>query len=582
MARTSPGSLPATATIPAAQKAGIAPGASLVVLKVLDANGNGSIANIIAALDWVAANYQTYNIRVVNMSVGARVYESYWTDPLTLATKALTDKGITVVAAAGNFGENTLEPAAVWRDHRAGQRAVGPDRRRLEHDGDADARRRHDGGLQLVRADVHRLQCEAGSRCAGRRHDFASCVRERVTPTSAGGMCSHGRNGDPGYLPYLSLSGTSMATPVVTGTVALMLQANPNLTPNLVKAILQYTAQMYPGYNALRQGAGFLNSLGAVRLAQFYANNRRGSRLPVQAIWSKQIIWGNHLISGGYLNPQGNAWSTQVVWGAANGPKGSRDHIVWGTDCGVSCDNIVWGTDDMNGDNIVWGTARRRQHRLGHQHSATTSSGAPSSDGDNIVWGTDAATTTSCGAPTAAAPTATTSSGARTTRTTSSGAPTTPATTSCGAPTTATTSCGAPRSSSARARAAAWTAGSCSATTTQNRFLPRISSSRRSCTDPRRGNDPHSLSGPALAGPFFLRSPPAQIAYHGTANAIFPGFALQRARAVRDRQAGRLRGGPGGRRGLTLTIAGHGTGRRVSALARTPRDRARHRVLSSR
>src|SRR5678815_4779611 len=48
------------------------------------------------------------------------------------------------------------------------------------------------------------------------------------------------------YKPYLALSGTSMAAPVVSGTVALMMQANPNLTPNLVKAILQYTAQSYP------------------------------------------------------------------------------------------------------------------------------------------------------------------------------------------------------------------------------------------------------------------------------------------------------------------------------------------------
>ena len=88
------------------EKAGIAPGASLISLKVLDAHGQGTISNIIAALGWVATNAKTYNIRVVNMSVGAGVHESYWTDPLTLAAKAVTDKGIAVVAAAGNMGKN--------------------------------------------------------------------------------------------------------------------------------------------------------------------------------------------------------------------------------------------------------------------------------------------------------------------------------------------------------------------------------------------------------------------------------------------------------------------------------------------
>src|SRR5213076_885317 len=99
-----------------------------------------------------------------------------------------------------------------------------------------------------------------------------------------------------------------MAAPVVSGTVALMLQANPNLTPNLIKAILQYTAQPYPGYSALRQGAGFLNTFGAVQLSRFYAAGKAGSKLAAQKTWSKSIIWGNQKLKGGYPMPSGNAW----------------------------------------------------------------------------------------------------------------------------------------------------------------------------------------------------------------------------------------------------------------------------------
>ena len=187
-----------------------------------------------------------------------------------------------------------------------------------------------------------------------------------------------GKIGQIGFKPYLTLSGTSMAAPVVSGTVALMLQANPNLTPNLVKAILQYTAQVYPGYNSLRQGAGFLNSLGAVRLAQVLREQYRGlADAGAVGRGARQILWGNHRISGGYINPRANAWANSVVWGAARALDG--DNIIWGTDCpDSSCDNIIWGTDDALDniiwgtddarDNIIWGTAvQRRQHHLGHR-----------------------------------------------------------------------------------------------------------------------------------------------------------------------------------------------------------------------
>ena len=147
-----------------------------------------------------------------------------------------------------------------------------------------------------------------------------------------------------GYKPYLSLTGTSMAAPVVSGTVALMLQANPSLTPNMVKAILQYTAQIYPGYNALTQGAGFLNAQGAVQLARFFRTAQSGSQLTIPSEWGRQVIWGNHRITGGVIRPNANAFQLGTTWGSAF---------------------------DRDGDNIVWGTLqRRRQHRVGHRRPA--------------------------------------------------------------------------------------------------------------------------------------------------------------------------------------------------------------------
>jgi hypothetical protein len=165
-----------------------------------------------------------------------------------------------------------------------------------------------------------------------------------------------------------------------------MLQANPNLTPNLVKAILQYTAQVYPGYKPLEQGAGFLNTYGAVKLAKFYSTHTVGQRIPTQTTWSKHIIWGNHMLSGGYLSPLANAWANNVVWGTARVLGDTGDNIVWGTDCGNGdCDNIVWGTADDNGDNIVWGTVARLLKGLSLDDNIVWGTAG---DADNIVWGT--------------------------------------------------------------------------------------------------------------------------------------------------------------------------------------------------
>ena len=353
-------------------RAGIAPKANIVALKALDGEGKGRISNIIAALDWVVANRAQYNIRVVNMSLGAGVYESYHTDPLTVAAKRAVDAGVVVVAAAGNMGKavNGLPqygaisaPAnAPWVltvgasstqgtvDRRDDKMALYSSRgpTMIDFAAKPDLVAPGTGTVSLAAANSLFYLTKPTFLVAGLRSSLL------------GGLLS---------MPYLTLSGTSMATPVVSGTVALMLEANPNLTPNMVKAILQFTAEVKPGYDYLTQGAGFLNALGAVRLSRYFATAQKGAHYPDMRAWSKHIIWGNRRVSGGVLAPGGTAWALNIVWGDALTPAGQN--IVWGDNCDTAaCNNIVWGNNVVWGnydvaDNIVWGN----------------------NDGDNIVWG---------------------------------------------------------------------------------------------------------------------------------------------------------------------------------------------------
>src|SRR4029078_4926064 len=85
---------------------GVAPGANLINLRVLDASGVGTDSGVIAAIDKAISLKSKYNIRVLNLSLGRPVFESYKTDPLCQAVEKAWKAGIVVVVAAGNEGRN--------------------------------------------------------------------------------------------------------------------------------------------------------------------------------------------------------------------------------------------------------------------------------------------------------------------------------------------------------------------------------------------------------------------------------------------------------------------------------------------
>ncbi len=228
-------------------RSGMAPAARLTVLRVLDGSGQGRISDVIAAFDYVVAHRAALNIRIVNVSVGAGVYESCTLDPLTLAAKRAVDAGIVVVAAAGNLGRNqsgarqyggiTAPGNAPWVVTVGASSHMGT----IDRSDDTVAAFSSRGPTAIDRSPKPDLVAPGVG------------IESLSAPDSAlyGSMAPYLLSGTipTASRPYLSLSGTSMSTPVVSGAIALMLQANPALTPSAVKGILQYTARPRPGYD---------------------------------------------------------------------------------------------------------------------------------------------------------------------------------------------------------------------------------------------------------------------------------------------------------------------------------------------
>ena len=227
---------------------GVAPEANLIGVKVMDENGSGNSSDIIAGMQWVADHQREYNIRVMSLSLGAKPSETRF-DPLAAAVEAVWERGVTVIAAAGNSGpkQNTISTPG-----------ISP---MIITVGAVDDKRTPNYSDDVI----------AGFSSRG------PAKGKQVKPdVVAPGVDINSANTDPDYNgglrtttmkePYTQMSGTSVATPIVSGAVALMLSKDPKLTPHGIKESMMENAYNMNGVNKYAQGSGILDIKKAMNL----------------------------------------------------------------------------------------------------------------------------------------------------------------------------------------------------------------------------------------------------------------------------------------------------------------------------
>ncbi|MBE7435913.1 MAG: S8 family serine peptidase [Anaerolineales bacterium] len=283
---------------------GVAPGANLVSLKISDKDGMTYESTVVDALQWVYDNKDTYNIKVVNLSLNSTVAQSYHTSPLCAAVEILWFNGIVVVVSAGNNGNsNGSEPDILYPPaNDPFVITVGAT---------------EDKGTGDLTDDTLAIFSAFGTTEDGfAKPDLVAPGRNLVAPLSDKASTVYTahplhRVGD--Y--YFRMSGTSMSAPVVTGAVALLLQDEPNLNPDQVKYRLMVTANTtWSGYSASQSGAGHLDIFAAVNGTSTETANTGIFASQLLSTGSEPIIWGSAGWNSAGWNTAG--WNS-VGWNSA-------------------------------------------------------------------------------------------------------------------------------------------------------------------------------------------------------------------------------------------------------------------------
>jgi serine protease AprX len=334
----------------AAGHAGVAPSANLLSVDVMGDSGQATVADVVAACDWILANKSQYNIKVANLSLHATNPASIFFDPLDQAVEKLWLNGITVVVASGNYAVDGLQsdiPFAPSNDPFVITVGAADIKNTLGADDDVAAPWSAWGNTfdGFTKPELS----APGRYMIGAMPDNATLALERPDHVVSPG--------------YMQLSGTSFAAPAVAGAAALILAQHPSWTPDQVKGALMVSARGTPAATPGSLGVGELNVPLARMVAsppnpnagidQYVTTDASGAPIFDSAAWQAAAqsdpAWN---ASAGSDASWGSAAWGSAAWGSAAWGSAAWGSAAWGS---AAWSDAAWGSAAWG--SAAWGSA---------------------------------------------------------------------------------------------------------------------------------------------------------------------------------------------------------------------------------
>lgn len=221
---------------------GLAPKSNIIGVKVMNKDGGGSTSDIVAGMQWILSNKDKYNIKVMSLSLGSDPDLTESEDPLVKGVNAVWSKGIVVVTAAGNSGpeSSTINSPGISD--------------KVITVGCSDSK----GTIDTQDDSISEFSSRGPTKGRKSKPDIVAPgvdVKSLKSNTSYTPTNNNAMTKEKNYIPQ---SGTSMSTPVVSGAIALLLQKDPKLTPDLIKKKLLSCTKKIKG-NKYEQGKGLID-----------------------------------------------------------------------------------------------------------------------------------------------------------------------------------------------------------------------------------------------------------------------------------------------------------------------------------